>query len=95
MGAEQSSDASFAELYAALPEEGRARINEMAERESTTLLSRHPAAPDPSPTVPVGITMRLRHAEAREALSIVPRLQRKHYEMIPKAIDEADFFVSI
>ena len=38
--------------------------------------------------------MRLNHAAARDALSTVPRLQRKHYECIPKLLKEPEFFVN-
>jgi len=95
MGAAASSDLpTFAALYAALPEAARARLARLAERDDPTLLTPHAAAPHPLPSAPVGVTMRLRHAEAREALRTVPRLQRKHYELIPRALAEADFFVN-
>ena len=94
MGAGQSADTSFGELYTALPDVGRAQVDALAEKADTTLLQPHPAAPDPFPTVPVGVTMRLNHAVAQGALSTVPRLQRKHYEMIPKSLEEPAFFVN-
>ena len=31
---------------------------------------------------------------ARAALLLVPRLQRKHYELIPKQLDEMSFWVN-
>ena len=94
MGATQSTDTSFATLYAALPDAGKDRLNQLAEKADTTLTEPSPSAPEPFPTVPLGITMRLNHAVARDALATVPRLQRKHYEMIPKTLDEPDFFVN-
>ena len=95
MGAAQSADISFSDLYAALPPEGRARLDALGERGDSTLLQPHPKAPEPFPEVPVGVTMRLNHAVARDALSVVTRLQRKHYELIPKSLDEPDFFVRL
>ena len=39
------------------------------------------------------MTCRLSNEVAAAALQVVPRLQRKHYEMIPKSLSELDFFI--
>ena len=44
--------------------------------------------------MPVGVTVRLDSEMARAALLLVPRLQRKHYELIPKQLDEMSFWVN-
>ena len=44
--------------------------------------------------MPVGVTVRLDSEMARAALLVVPRLQRKHYELIPKQLDEMSFWVN-
>ena len=94
MGAAESRSSSFAELFAALPPAGQEQLAALAEKGSTTLLKPHPAAPAPFPEVPVGVSIRLSTDSAASALSTVPRLQRKHYEMIPKEIEEASFFIN-
>ena len=97
MGAEQSAPASsgqFDALWAALPDDVKARVGELCTKESETLLNPNAAAPPPLPPVPVGVTVRLDHEVARAALGLVPRLQRKHYEMIPKQLDEMSFWIN-
>ena len=42
----------------------------------------------------MGVIVQLDHDLASAALATVPRLQRKHYELIPKSLSELDFFVS-
>jgi len=39
-----------------------------------------------------GVSVALDHAAATGALGAVPRLQRKHYELIPKVLDEMAFW---
>ena len=66
----------------------------LAAKDDETLLKPHPAAPNPFPPVPIGVTVQLSHDVARACLSLVPRLQKKHYEMIPRRLSELDFWVS-
>lgn len=40
----------------------------------------------------LGISLTLDHSAASTALALVPRLQRKHYELIPKVLDEMSFW---
>lgn len=99
MGAEQSAPAgesAFAALHAALPEEAVAQMAALAERDNDTLLLPHPQAPVPNPMVPVGVVVKLDRASAMDALDLVPRLQRKHYELVrPSGLDEQDFWVNV
>lgn len=97
MGAEQSTPSSggrFDALWAALPDDVKARVGELCSKESETLLKPNSAAPPPLPPVPLGVTVRLDPDVARAALSAVPRLQRKHYELIPKQLDEMSFWIN-
>jgi len=94
MGAQQSQPSEFEELYNALPDDVHDQIEALAARDSTLLLKPHPAAPPPFPPLLVGVTVRLSHTTASAALSVVPRLQRKHYEVIPKQLSELEFFLS-
>ena len=96
MGAEQSvpSSMGFEALWASLPDDVQARVTALASKESDAILKPNPKAPGPLPPVPVGVTVRLDSEMARAALLIVPRLQRKHYELIPKQLDEMSFWVS-
>ena len=61
---------------------------------STALLKPHPGRAARGPKVPVGITVQLDHAAAQAALAAVPRLQRKHYESLPKSLKEMDFWTN-
>ena len=96
MGAEQSvpSSVGFEALWASLPDDVQASVTALASKESDAILKPNPKAPGPLPPVPVGVTVRLDSEMARAALLIVPRLQRKHYELIPKQLDEMSFWVS-
>ena len=96
MGAEQSlpSSMGFEALWASLPDDVQASVAALASKESDALLKPNPQAPGPLPPVPVGVTVRLDSEMARAALLIVPRLQRKHYEVIPKQLDEMTFWVN-
>ena len=96
MGAEQSmpSTMGFETLWASLPDDVQASVAALASKESDVLLKPNPKAPGPLPPVPVGVTVRLDSEMARAALLIVPRLQRKHYETIPKQLDEMTFWVN-
>jgi len=96
MGAEQSSSAGadFTALYESLPDDVCDQIEALCARGEDRLLKPHLGAPPAFPAVPVGITVRLSAATASAALAVVPRLQRKHYEMIPKAMTEMDFWIS-
>ena len=96
MGAEQSvpSSMGFETLWASLPDDVQASVTALASKESDAILKPNPKAPGPLPPVPVGVTVRLDSEMARAALLIVPRLQRKHYELIPKQLDEMSFWVS-
>ena len=69
-------------------------IVKLANRDDELLLKPHPEAPAPFPEVPLGVVVQLDHAAARAALQCVPRLQRKHYELIPKTLSEIDFWVN-
>ena len=95
MGAEQSMPSSmgFEALWASLPDDVQASVAALASKESDVILKPNPKAPGPLPPVPVGVTVRLDSEMARAALLIVPRLQRKHYETIPKLLDEMTFWV--
>lgn len=81
-------------MWAALPEDVQASVAEIVSKESDVLLKPNPKAPGPFPPVPVGVTVRLDSEMARGALSAVPRLQTKHYEMIPRKLDEMSFWVN-
>jgi len=97
MGAGQSSDGSgesFQAFYAALPDDTHDQIEALCAKDDARLLQAHPHAPSPTPAVPIGVTVRLSQGMAGAALATVPRLQRKHYELIPKALSEMDFWVS-
>ena len=52
------------------------------------------ALPAQFPPLLVGVTVRLSQEVASAALATVPRLQRKHYEMIPRSLTELEFFLS-
>ena len=71
----------------------QASVVALASKESEVILKPNPKAPGPLPPVPVGVTVRLDSEMARAALLVVPRLQRKHYETIPKHLDEMTFWV--
>uniref|UniRef100_A0A7S2N4G7 BSD domain-containing protein n=1 Tax=Haptolina brevifila TaxID=156173 RepID=A0A7S2N4G7_9EUKA len=96
MGAEQSSTAGadFTTFYEGLPDDVCDQIEALCGKGEDRLLKPHLGAPPAFPTVPVGTTVRLSSATAAAALAVVPRLQRKHYEMIPKSMPEMDFWVS-
>ena len=100
MGAEQSAQANaaaataFKTFYASLPDEAHAQIQALCAKDDVRLLHPNPHAPPPFPAVPIGVTVRLREGMAAAALATVPRLQRKHYELIPKSLTEMDFWIS-
>lgn len=95
MGAEQSTaGADFNTFYEGLPDDVCDQIEALCEKGEDRLLKVHSGAPPPFPMVPIGITVRLSTPMASAALATVPRLQRKHYEMIPKAMTELDFWIS-
>ena len=97
MGAEQSSAAAgeaFKAFYASLPDDTHDQIEALCAKDDARLQKAHPLAPAAFPPVPIGITVRLSPGAAGAALATVPRLQRKHYEMIPKVITEMEFWVS-
>ena len=85
---------AFESFYTALPDHVHDQIEGLCEKGDERLLKPHSKAPQPFPPVPVGVVVRLSSAVAGSALTAVPRLQRKHYEMIPKALSEIDFWVS-
>jgi len=91
MGAAESTTA-FADVWAALPPAALERAAALAAKESDALLAAHPAAPKPNPEVPYGVCVQLDKQAARAALACVPRLQRKHYELIPKKLAELTFW---
>lgn len=98
MGANSSTSAaadSFRELYAALPDDVHDQVEALCQKDDTRILKPHPSAPPPFPpgALLVGMTCRLSNEVAAAALQVVPRLQRKHYEMIPKSLSELDFFI--
>ena len=98
MGASSSTPSgageAFTERYAALPDGVHKAVEALCAKGDTRLLTAHPSAPSPFPPVPVGVVVRLSHETASAALACVPRLQRKHYELIPKHLTELDFFIS-
>jgi hypothetical protein len=96
MGNSQSSAAgeAFTALYHALPDDAHDEIDSLCAKGDERLLKPHHAAPTPFPQVPVGVVVQLSHAMAGAALQLVPRLQRKHYEMIPRSLSELDFWIS-
>ena len=95
MGSASSTLADrFQSAYEALPEDVREMVESLCAKDDQRLLKPHPAAPSPYPPVPVGVVVRLSNDLASRALKVVPRLQRKHYEMIPKQLSEVDFFLS-
>ena len=98
MGASSSTPSGAGEIftnrYAALPDSVHKAVEALCAKGDTRLLNAHPSAPSPFPPVPVGIVVRLSHETASAALACVPRLQRKHYELIPKHMTELDFFIS-
>ena len=98
MGASSSTPSgageAFSESYAALPAEVRTQVEALCAKGDMRLLKPHSSAPSPFPPVPVGVVVRLNHEVAIAALATVPRLQRKHFELIPKHLSELDFFIS-
>ena len=98
MGAANSTQSraaeQFATLYEALPDDVHDQIEALVAKDDMRLLKPHPSAPPPFPTLLIGVTCRLSQQVAATALATVPRLQRKHYEMIPKSLTELDFFIS-
>jgi hypothetical protein len=48
----------------------------------------------PCPMYQLGTSSALDHSAATAALATVPRLQRKHYELIPKVMDEMAFWTA-
>ena len=88
------SSVGFEALWASLPDDVQASVAALASKESDAILKPNPKAPGPLPPVPVGVTVRLDSEMARAALLTVPRLQRKHYELIPKQLDEMSFWVN-
>lgn len=85
---------AFPTLYAALPDDVHDMVEALSEKKSAALLKPNLAAPAPFPPTLVGVVVQLDHAMASAALAAVPRLQRKHYELIPKSLSELDFFIS-
>ena len=85
---------AFQTFYNALPDQVHDQIESLCEKDDERLLKPHAKAPTPFPPVPVGVIVRLSKTTASTALRMVPRLQKKHYEMIPKRISEIDFWVS-
>lgn len=98
MGASQSvasaESAAFPQAYAALPDEVHDIVEALCEKDSLALLKPNLAAPPPFPPTLVGVVVQLDQEMASAALAAVPRLQRKHYELIPKSLSEVDFFIS-
>jgi len=96
MGAQASSAGAeaFQALYTSLPDEATDQIKALCAKGDDRLLKPNPHSPPPYPAVPIGITVRLNESVAGAALATVPRLQRKHYELIPKAMTETDFWIS-
>jgi len=96
MGAASSSPLAdaFAAQYEALPDDVHDQIEALCAKDDMRLLKPHPAAPPPFPPLLVGVTVRLSQEVASAALATVPRLQRKHYEMIPRSLTELEFFLS-
>lgn len=96
MGASNStgSGEKFSACYAALPKEAHEAVDSICAKVDGRLLKAHPSAPLPFPAVPVGVVVQLDYEIASAALTCVPRLQRKHYELIPKQLSELDFFIS-
>ena len=99
MGAGQSvgpsaEAAAFPASYEALPDNVVDMVEALCEKESTALLKPNLAAPPPFPPTLIGVKVQLDHECASAALATVRRLQRKHYETIPKSLSELDFFLS-
>lgn len=96
MGAAESTQGGdkFRDLWEALPDEVKANVAALCAKDDDTLLKPNPSSPPPLPPVPVGVTVRLDSDMARAALDVVPRLQRKHYELIPKKLDEVSFWIN-
>jgi len=69
-------------------------VEALCEKDNNALLKPNLGAPPPFPPTLVGVKVQLDHDVASAALSAVPRLQRKHYELIPKSLTELDFFIS-
>ena len=96
MGNGQStpSDGNFGALYSRLPDDVHDQIEALCAKDDMRLLQANAKAPPPFPQTIVGMTVRLNPSIASAALAIVPRLQRKHYELIPKHLTELEFFIS-
>ena len=92
--ASQPAPSGFSAVWEALPEAAREETSALASKASTTLTRPHPAAPQPFPSVPVGVVVRIDSKAAQAALSLVPRLQQKHYESIRGAHTETHFWVN-
>ena len=84
----------FPVSYAALPDDVHDMVEALCEKDSMALLKPNLAAPPPFPPSLVGVVIQLDHAVASAALAAVPRLQKKHYQLIPKSLSELDFFIS-
>ena len=85
---------AFAEKYNALPDDVHDMVEALCEKDSLALLKPNGSAPQPFPPSLVGVTIQLDHGMASAALAAVPKLQRKHYMLIPKSLSELDFFIS-
>jgi hypothetical protein len=86
-------DDSFTAAWSAATPEARDALSALAARESDALLSPAPGAPPPFPPSPLCLLLGISEAAATAALTLVPALQRKHYALVPKRIDEKLFWV--
>lgn len=86
-------DDSFSAAWAAATLEARDALAALAARDSDALLSPAPGAPPPFPSSPLCLTVGISEAAATAALTVLPTLQRKHYALVPKRIDEKRFWV--
>jgi len=97
MGAGASASAqadAFAAQYAELPDDVHDMVEALCERDSMALLKPNGSSPPPFPSTLIGVKVQLDHDMASAVLAAVPRLQRKHYELIPKSLTELEFFIS-
>ena len=94
VGSSATESSALEGILAALPDQALHRIHALCAKNDTQLRKPHPDAPPAYPAVSRGVAVTLDTDAAHEALKLVPRLQQKHHEMIPRFVNELAFFVN-
>ena len=81
-------------MWAELPAEKRAAVEAMCSKDATALLTPSTKSPAAFPVVPLGVEVFVDEAAATAALTSVAGLQKKHYSLVPKKLDEKTFWVN-